>query len=90
MDKKYYIWKLTRAGYNKYHKEYSLGSIDAESRYYSSLRKMRKIVKDMIRSGEISSHNNWTQENWDSIKSCCVVINSGGCPIFSFTKIIVN
>lgn len=85
-----HIWKLTKACKPKSNYfGYNLNHINATSEYYSSLKKVRKVIKDTVESGEISSANNWTNEEWQSDKYC-IVINSGGCGIFSFRKIYVK
>jgi len=92
MAKRKHIWKLTKAGitiHNEYELQCVCGKKKAESVFYSSLKKCRDIVKKTIESGEIRSHNNWTEEQWTG-NDYCIVINSGACGIFSFRKIYVN
>lgn len=82
-------WILKRAGKSTVGRGWDLCSMFAKSRYYSSLKKMRAEVERTVLYGEIPSVNNFTQENWQN-KEYCVVINSGGCGIFSFQKIYIN
>lgn len=84
-----YVWSV-RQGIPNRIEGYTTAHYKVKSVLYSSLRKIRNRVKEAIESGEIKSHNNWTQEHWNEDKTSCTVINSGGCSIFTFHKIEVK
>jgi hypothetical protein len=92
--RKKWIWELVKAGksggaWAEWDLAVCAGDNRAVKKHYSSLEKCRQIVKDVVESHDeqIGSIDNWTEEQWREDGNYCIVINSGGCGIFSFRKI---
>jgi len=85
-----YVWEFRQAVKTTCYKEYSCYNYKVKPVFYSSLKKIRNKVKEVIESGKIKSANNWIKEDWSRDKSSCSVINSGGWEIFCWHKIEVK
>jgi predicted DNA-binding ArsR family transcriptional regulator len=83
-----HIWKLTEAGKTRCHKEWSFYCMDATFEFYSSFKKIKKVIKDTVKLKQMSK-DNWTEYHRES-KDYCYVINSGGSAIFSIRKIYIK
>lgn len=86
----FHIWEFRQAG-KTVNGDYCLMSPNCvRSVLYSDVEKCREAVKRALEKGEIRSSEGWTQENWTIPDDRCVVINSGGCAVFSFTRLTVE
>ena len=85
-----FIWEFKQAtkGRSRYDCR-SLTNLDVKKEYFSSLKKCRKEVLQRVKEQGLS-RDNWTQENWVKQDEYCVVNNSGGTGIFSFSRIEVK
>lgn len=92
MAKKNYVWLLKRIASDKYDIMSQL-PYHTISTYYSSLKKVRVVIKHVIETGLLSSINNYTAEEWQygtCHKAYGCVVNSGGTVIATITQILVN
>lgn len=67
---------------------HDISRYDVKNEYFSSLTKCRQAVKNRVKAQSLSK-DNWTEENWVKENKWCIVNNSGGNGIFSFTRIEV-
>lgn len=81
-----HIWKFTIA-VKSVHGDWDLHyHTGVKKRFYTSLKKCRSFVTESFKVGTSPSKDGWHEEHWNSARTRCVVINSGGETMFSFDK----
>ena len=85
-----FIWEFKQATkMDSKYADWDLGRYDVKPEYFSSLKKCRKEVQKRVKAQGLSRED-WTEESWIKPDKYCVVFNSGGCNLFSFSRIEVK